>query len=203
MSGVTTSSLSLAGSLRNWVILDYEEANGLTIRPWAPFLLSFKRCSALVLCLGLPLQEMAERPLQRLVHKRLSAVLMDSLERKWRKFWCQETFFSLFLMVLTSLPSLRNLLLMANNYERDQGRPSTDERDSFRRIIFMSENEHRIVLIRFLGGFVSCKWNLSVWGHIRKRFHEEYYSQRSFILTITGFHLPDAVMEGVLLSKEM
>ena len=49
MSGVTTSSLSLAGSLRNWVILDYEEANGLTIRPWAPFLLSFKRCSALVL----------------------------------------------------------------------------------------------------------------------------------------------------------
>ena len=41
MSGVTTSSLSLAWSLRNWVILDYEEANGLTIRPWAPFLLSF------------------------------------------------------------------------------------------------------------------------------------------------------------------
>ena len=40
MSGVTTSSLSLAWSLRNWVILDYEEANGLTIRPWAPFLLS-------------------------------------------------------------------------------------------------------------------------------------------------------------------
>ena len=39
MSGVTTSSLSLAWSLRNWVILDYEEANGLTIRPWAPFLL--------------------------------------------------------------------------------------------------------------------------------------------------------------------
>ena len=37
MSGVTTSSLSLAWSLRNWVILDYEEANGLTIRPWAPF----------------------------------------------------------------------------------------------------------------------------------------------------------------------
>ena len=40
MSGVTTSSLSLAWSHRNWVILDYEEANGLTIRPWAPFLLS-------------------------------------------------------------------------------------------------------------------------------------------------------------------
>jgi len=39
VSGVTTSSLSLACSLRNWVILDYEEANGLTIRPWAPFLL--------------------------------------------------------------------------------------------------------------------------------------------------------------------
>ena len=39
MSGVTTFSLSLACSLRNWVILDYEEANGLTIRPWAPFLL--------------------------------------------------------------------------------------------------------------------------------------------------------------------
>ena len=52
MSGVTTSSLSLAGSLRNWVILDYEEANGLTIRPWAPFLLSFKRCSVLVLLNG-------------------------------------------------------------------------------------------------------------------------------------------------------
>ena len=41
MSGVTTSSLSLAWSLRNWVILDYEEANGLTIRPWAPFLPPF------------------------------------------------------------------------------------------------------------------------------------------------------------------
>jgi len=41
MSGLTTSSLSLAWSLRNWVILGYEEANGLTIRPWAPFLLSF------------------------------------------------------------------------------------------------------------------------------------------------------------------
>ena len=40
MSGVTTSSLSLAWSLRNWVILDYEEPNGLTVRPWAPFLLS-------------------------------------------------------------------------------------------------------------------------------------------------------------------
>ena len=38
MSGVTTSSLSLAWTLRNWVILDYEEANGLTVRPWAPFL---------------------------------------------------------------------------------------------------------------------------------------------------------------------
>jgi len=36
MSGVRTSSLSLPSSLRNWVILDYEEANGLTIRPWAP-----------------------------------------------------------------------------------------------------------------------------------------------------------------------
>ncbi len=36
MSGVMTSSLSLPSSLRNWVILDYEEANGLTIRPWAP-----------------------------------------------------------------------------------------------------------------------------------------------------------------------
>ena len=41
MSGVTTSSLSLAWSLRNWVILDYEEANGQMKRPWAPFLLSF------------------------------------------------------------------------------------------------------------------------------------------------------------------
>ena len=41
MSGVTTSSLSIAWSLRNWVMLDYEEDNGLTIRPWAPFLLSF------------------------------------------------------------------------------------------------------------------------------------------------------------------
>ena len=40
MSGVTTSSLSIAWSLRNWVMLDYEEDNGLTIRPWAPFLLS-------------------------------------------------------------------------------------------------------------------------------------------------------------------
>ena len=40
MSGVTTSSLSLASSLRNWVILDYEEANSLTVRPRAPFLLS-------------------------------------------------------------------------------------------------------------------------------------------------------------------
>ena len=39
VSGVTTFSLSLACSLWNWVILDYEEANGLTIRPWAPFLL--------------------------------------------------------------------------------------------------------------------------------------------------------------------
>ena len=39
MSGVTTSSLSLAWSLRNWVILDYEEANGQMKRPWAPFLL--------------------------------------------------------------------------------------------------------------------------------------------------------------------
>ena len=38
MSGVTTSSLSLAWSLRNWLILDYEEANGQTVRPWAPFL---------------------------------------------------------------------------------------------------------------------------------------------------------------------
>ena len=38
MSGVTTSSVSLAWSLRNWVILDYQEANGLTIRPWATFL---------------------------------------------------------------------------------------------------------------------------------------------------------------------
>ena len=27
-----------AWTLRNWVILDYEEANGLTVRPWAPFL---------------------------------------------------------------------------------------------------------------------------------------------------------------------
>ena len=41
MSGVTTSSLSLAWSLRNWLILDYEEANGQTVRPWAPFLLLF------------------------------------------------------------------------------------------------------------------------------------------------------------------
>ena len=41
MSGVTTSSLSLAWSLRNWVILDYEEPNGLTVRPWAPFFLFF------------------------------------------------------------------------------------------------------------------------------------------------------------------
>ena len=40
MSGVTTSSLSLAWSLRNWVILDYEVKNGLTVRPWAPFLSS-------------------------------------------------------------------------------------------------------------------------------------------------------------------
>ena len=40
MSGVTTSSLSLATSLRNWVILDYEEPNGQMKRPWAPFLLS-------------------------------------------------------------------------------------------------------------------------------------------------------------------
>ena len=39
MSGVTTSSLSLAWSLRNWVILDYEEPNGQMKRPWAPFLL--------------------------------------------------------------------------------------------------------------------------------------------------------------------
>ena len=45
MSGVTTSSLSLAWSLRNWVILDYEEPNGLTVRPWAPFLLITCRCS--------------------------------------------------------------------------------------------------------------------------------------------------------------
>ena len=37
MSGVTTSSLSLARSLRNWVILDYEEVVSLTISPWAPF----------------------------------------------------------------------------------------------------------------------------------------------------------------------
>ena len=37
MSGVTTSSLSLAWSLRNWVILDYEEVVSLTISPWAPF----------------------------------------------------------------------------------------------------------------------------------------------------------------------
>ena len=42
MSGVSTSSLSLAWSLRNWVILDYEEPNGLTVRPWAPFLLYLK-----------------------------------------------------------------------------------------------------------------------------------------------------------------
>ena len=44
MSGVTTSSLSLAWSLRNWVILDYEEPNGLTVRPWAPFLSLSRRC---------------------------------------------------------------------------------------------------------------------------------------------------------------
>ena len=37
MSGVTTSSLSLTWSLINWVFLDYEEPNGLTVRPWAPF----------------------------------------------------------------------------------------------------------------------------------------------------------------------
>ena len=42
MSGVTTSSLSLAWSLRNWVILDYEEPFGLTVRPWAPFLLTVR-----------------------------------------------------------------------------------------------------------------------------------------------------------------
>ena len=41
MSGVTTSSLSVAWSLRNGVILDYEEANGLTIRPRASFLSPF------------------------------------------------------------------------------------------------------------------------------------------------------------------
>ena len=46
MSGVTTSSLSLAWSLRNWLILDYEEANGQTVRPWAPFLLL---CLAVIL----------------------------------------------------------------------------------------------------------------------------------------------------------
>ena len=40
MSGITTSLLSLAWSLWNWLILDYEEANGQTVRPWAPFLLS-------------------------------------------------------------------------------------------------------------------------------------------------------------------
>jgi len=39
MSGITTSLLSLAWSLWNWLILDYEEANGQTVRPWAPFLL--------------------------------------------------------------------------------------------------------------------------------------------------------------------
>lgn len=43
MSGVRTSSLSLPSSLRNWVILDYEEANGLTIRPWAPVFSPFTR----------------------------------------------------------------------------------------------------------------------------------------------------------------
>ena len=32
--------IGLDKSLRNWVILDYEEPNGLTVRPWAPFLLS-------------------------------------------------------------------------------------------------------------------------------------------------------------------
>ena len=41
MSDVTTSSLSLSWSLRNWVILDYEEANGQMKRPWAPFFLSY------------------------------------------------------------------------------------------------------------------------------------------------------------------
>jgi len=41
MSGNTISYLSLAWSLRNWVILDYEEPNGLMVRPWAPFFFSF------------------------------------------------------------------------------------------------------------------------------------------------------------------
>ena len=56
MSGVTTSSLSLAWTLRNWVILDYEEANGLTVRPWAPFL-SFQSLERrLLVLLAVPLQ---------------------------------------------------------------------------------------------------------------------------------------------------
>jgi len=49
MSGVTTSSLSLAWSLRNWLILDYEEANGQTVRPWAPFLLLCLRAQGLTM----------------------------------------------------------------------------------------------------------------------------------------------------------
>ena len=33
--------LIMQENTRNWVILDYEEANGPTIRPWAPFNLTF------------------------------------------------------------------------------------------------------------------------------------------------------------------
>lgn len=40
MSGATASSLSLAWSLEHGIALDHGEAIDLTVRPWAPFLLS-------------------------------------------------------------------------------------------------------------------------------------------------------------------
>ena len=88
MSGVTTSSLSLDRSLRNWVILDYEEANGLTIRPWAPFLLSFIGCSVdgrRKLSLVFPSPAIMERELCLKVEAWWPLDVM--VEASWRRIW--------------------------------------------------------------------------------------------------------------------
>ncbi len=80
MIGATTSSLSLVWSLWNWIILDYEEPNGLTVRPRAPFHLSAsntlrstavnlrKQTSAVILVCGagtrcMSLQDLTSKPL--------------------------------------------------------------------------------------------------------------------------------------------
>ena len=75
MSGVRTSSLSLPSSLRNWVILDYEEANGLTIRPWAPVFSHI-------------LSSYPPSPSSRSRSATPSVPLHGPCRRRWGKEWC-------------------------------------------------------------------------------------------------------------------